>query len=126
MNDELKAYREQYSYYAQKLLSELGLGAVAQPERGRLLASIEQYIGQILTNTLLESLSDEHLDQVELLLEEGKTQEDVVVFLLDTVPDMQLRVAEAFVAAYDRILEDSQALRKAITAAPAGADDKSR
>jgi hypothetical protein len=112
--DALNQYREQYSYYAKKLLTDLGLGDLAQPERGQLLAAIEQLIGKIMTNTLLENLAEEQMTEAEGILNRGGNQEDVVMHFLSTTPDIQTKMIEALTEAYARMLNEANQLTVAL------------
>ena len=108
--------REQYSYYAKRLLEDLGLGAVGQPERGRLLAAIETYVQQAMLNTLLENVSEESLKEAEKLLEEDAPREQVVAYLLVSTPDVELFMAEALMESYARMVDEAKQLTSAISA----------
>lgn len=114
---DLTNYREQYSHYAKRLLSDLGLGEVGQPERNQLLVAIESYVQQILVSTLLENLTPEMLDEVDAIIERGGDQDQVITHLISTIPDMDIKISEALAAAYARMLHESRELTSAIVAA---------
>lgn len=116
---DLTKYREQYTYYSQKLLSDLGLGDVAQPERGELLLAIEKYVQQVLTNTLLENLDDTSLDQVETMLSSGSDEDEVAAYLVMNIPEIDVKMADALATAYARMLKECQAITDAVLQQPA-------
>lgn len=111
---DLTQYREQYSYYARRLLDDLGLGDLGQPERGRLLLAIEAYVQQVMLNTLLEHVDDAALTKAEEMMENDTSHEEIVAFLLLSVPDIELHMAEALASTYARMLEESRRLTEAI------------
>lgn len=108
--------REQYSYYAKRLLEDLGLSSVGQPQRGKLLAAIETYVQQVILNTLLENVSEDALKEAEKMLDQDAPREQVVAYLLVSTPDIELFVAEALMESYARMVDESKQLAEAITA----------
>lgn len=112
--DVLNQYREQYSYYAKQLLNDLGLGDLPQPERGKLLVSIEKLIGRIITNTLLENLTEEQMAEAEGILNRGGDQEDIIMHLVSTTPNIQTKMIEALTDAYARMLYEASQLTVAL------------
>lgn len=111
---DLTRYRERYSEYARRLLSDLGLGDVPNPERGQLLAAIEGYVNQVLTNTLLENLDDTHLAQVEAMQERGAGQDELVAYLVTNIPEFDTKVARSLESTYGQLLEETRALAQAV------------
>lgn len=108
-------FREQFSYYAKSLLDDLGLADVGQPERGQLLAAIESLVQKTMVNVLLENLTDEQAEQAEGILQRDGTEEDVIIYLLATTPDMQTKMADALTEMYARMINESQLLAQAIS-----------
>lgn len=113
-DDQLNNYREQYSYYARRLLSDLGLGDLGQPERSQLLEALEGYVQQIMVNTLLENLTPEKLDEASEILDRGGDNETVVVHLINQVPEIETKMAQALTEAYARMLSEARQLTQAI------------
>jgi hypothetical protein len=107
-------YREQYSYYARQLLSDLGLGDLGQPERGQLLLAIEEYVEKVITNALLENLTEEQIDAADTIMARGGGQEEIIVHLLETTPDIELKIADALTTTYASMLDESRQLASAI------------
>lgn len=112
---DLTAYREQYSHYARRLLSDLGLGDLPQPERGQLLTAIESYVQQLLLNTLLENLDPQHIEAADKILKETNDQEEVMGYLLANVPNIELKMANALAESYAQMVAEARELAKAIT-----------
>lgn len=117
---DLTGYREQYSHYAKRLLSDLGLAEIGQPERGQLLEAIEHYVERVMVNTLLESLNEEQLNEAEGIMNRGGDMEQVLIHLLSTTPNVEVKMADALAQAYARMLEESRQLAKAITSTHSG------
>lgn len=111
---DITHYREQYTFYARKLLQDLGLGDVPQPERGELLAAIEANIQQVLTNVLLENVSDQHMAAAEHILEDGGNTEDVVIYLATHIENVDIKIADAIASTYAQLLSESQQLAEKI------------
>ncbi len=112
---DLTPYREQYSYYAKKLLSDLGLGDLPQPRRGLILVAIENYVQQILLNTILENLDETSLDKADRLIEEGVEPQDAVARVMLSMPDMDLKIADALAACYAQMVDEARQLSVALT-----------
>lgn len=113
-NIDLTPYREQYSFYARKLLSDLGLGDIQQPQRGELLAAIEQYVQQVLTNTLLENLTDDQIETVESMLDNGSSNEEVITHLMATMPNVDVVMGEALAKTYAQLKKESKQMATAL------------
>lgn len=111
---DLSQFRKQYSHYAQRLLSDLGLGDVRQPERGRLLAAIERYVQQVVLTTILENINQEGLERAEQQLEDGDGQEEALSRLITSIPDIDVIIANRLTDAYAGILKDARQLATAI------------
>lgn len=113
-NVDLTKYRERYSQYARRLLSDLGLGDLPEPERGRLLMALEANVQQVLLNTLLENLDDNNLEDAETIIDRGGTQEEVIIYLMGTIPAIEEQIADALIKMYARLLEESKQLAQAV------------
>lgn len=111
---DISGYRELYSYYAKQLLADLGLADIAQPERGELLEAIEQYTQKVMMNVLLENITEEQADQTEGILRRGGNEQDVILHLLSTTPDIQIVMADALTEAYAKMLSESSQLANAL------------
>jgi hypothetical protein len=111
---DLTIFREQYSYYARRLLGDLGLSDLEEPLRSQLLASIERYISQVLSNTLLENLDETALKGINEMLERGAADEEVMTYLVGTIPDIQQKIALALSNAYARMLAETRQLTQTI------------
>lgn len=111
---DLNSYRAQYSAYARKILQDLGLGDLPQPERGQLLASIESYTQQVLTNELLTNLRPADLDEAEAILANGGDEEEMATYLVMNVPEIELKMGEAMARTYARLMAECKQLAAAI------------
>ncbi len=112
----LDTYREQYTFYAKKLLSDLGLGDLGQPERTELLSTIEQYVQQVIMNTLLENLDEPITTEAEKILNEGGTQEDALVYIMSAIPDIEYRITVALTESYARMVDEARQLADTLAA----------
>lgn len=110
---DLTPFREQYSYYAKKLLSDLGLGELPQPERGQLLGSIELYTQQVIVNALLENLEGADAEEANQILDE-QGGEAVIGYLIATIPNIEIKMADALAEAYARMLTEAKQLSDAL------------
>ena len=114
MSDALASYRKQYTYYAQRLLADLGLTEVEQPLRSELLAGIEHYINVVITNVILANLKEPQLTQIQSDLDRGQSQGEIVARLAGTMPDIEIKIADALAEAYDQLLSESRQLSHAL------------
>lgn len=110
----LDAYREQYSLYARRLLDDLGLGDLGQPQRGQLLLQIETYVQEVMLNTLLEQLDDDLVKEADKILEDGGTNEEAIAYLMLSIPNIDIIMAEALAKSYAEMLEETKQLAEAV------------
>lgn len=113
-DSKMAEYRQQYSHYARRLLSDLGLGDLPEPERGQFLATIEGYVSQVLLNTLLENIDDSDATAVEEQLEQGKTNEEAFAYLVGRVPNAEVKLADRMAEVYAQMLAEAKQLSAAI------------
>lgn len=111
---DMSQLREQYSYYAKRLLSDLGLGDLGQPERGQLLASIEAYVQQIMFYTILQNLDQENLTKANKMMGEGVDETEVMARLLGSLPDLPMKLADSLALAYAQMLDEARQLSQAL------------
>lgn len=113
-NTHITPFRAQYTEYARQLLSDLGLGSLEEPLRGKLLASIEKYVSLVITNTLLENLDDTAIEGIDRLLERDAREEEVTAYLVASIPGIEMKLTTALETAYKRMLEESQQLTQEV------------
>lgn len=113
-SDPLSQYREQYSYYAKELLNDLGLGDLAQPERGHLLAAIEELVNKIMFSTMLENLTQQQMEEAEGILKRGGNQEEVAMHFIATTPNIQTKMIDSLTETYAQILNEADQLAVAL------------
>lgn len=119
----LQPIREQYSYYARRLLQDLGLSDLTGPLRSQVLVSVEQYLSQILTNTILQHADQTTLIGVNDMAENGRTDDEVTAYLIASIPDIDKKIAQAMADSYAKLLEQSRVFSQAIADQTRGPQD---
>lgn len=102
----LDLLRQQYSQFASQLLIDMGLNDLEQPVRGQLLQSIDQYLSQVMTQTILENIKPETAKRIDQLVQEDRNQEEIIAFLVAATPGLESKITEAMEAAYARMVTE--------------------
>lgn len=107
---DLVPFREKYTAYAQRLLFDVGMEDLEQPLRGQFLASIDKYMSQIITYTVLTSLDKNSIDKISQMLEQNETQDEVVAYIVACSPGIEVKIANALDNSYAKILQEVRQL----------------
>ncbi len=110
---DLTPIRRQYSFFAQRLLDDLGLSDLKQPLRSELLAGIEAYVSQVLTNTIIMNLDDATINAMAKRIDSGEEQDELIAYMVASTPNLSQKLDETFAETYDKIKAEIQELTKA-------------
>jgi regulator of PEP synthase PpsR (kinase-PPPase family) len=103
---DLSALRERYSDFASQILFDLGMNDLQQPLRGKLLSSIDQFLNQTLTYTVVRNISPQTAKKISELIEKDKSSEEVIAYLVSMTPDMESKIADAVESAYAQMISE--------------------
>jgi hypothetical protein len=103
-------FQEQYEKYMAQILSDLGLQDLSEPLRSRLANAIEQHMSQVVLNTILKNLDDNAISMINDMLEQGKAQEEILIYLSSSIPGIDSKLAKATNDAYQQLLSESRQL----------------
>ncbi len=109
-NVDLTPFRIEYTEYVERLLADLGLSDVEEPERSRLILALENHMNQVLTRTLIANLDEAAAENIHKMLEKGEDDSSVLIYLVSSIPDIEEKISNGLEKSYQEILAETDKL----------------
>lgn len=84
--------------FLEGILQDSGMVTLDEVTREDMIKELFVRLDKHLTNTIVESLPDEHIDAFLKMQEENKPREEIEQFIIDKIPDSQQVFINAFSA----------------------------
>lgn len=99
---------------ADKIIQDLGLDNINETTKQELVATIKDRVAKRVMATMVENLQPNDLEEMNKMVESGKTEEEILQAMADGIPDLQTKVNEALAALYDELMADVQAIKQQV------------
>lgn len=99
-----------YEMTAEKILEDLGLKDLKEPERSKLLEVIKNRIEQKTLFAIMKNLKDEDIKELDKKLEAGADEGEAIAFMASRVPNLKEKISTALAELYDDLVEDAKKL----------------